>query len=235
MYTQCPHCANPLRASHPSAGTLFLCPYCQRVFRLDACVAARQLFAALDVSTSAERQFARMLEVLTTLLNASPGGPFSDISILLFHRRVVPFPCEQLGGLQPANSVIIPTLRDLHNRVGRGTAVLDVLHRMLEDAERQPIAARELVILTDGEDRCSRRHPEELRYKIERATRDTVVHLHIFADGVTSGPQRNLVRKLSVPSILWSVHPDQTSTHTPGVAISQLYGDQQQTVRIRSN
>ena len=67
------------------------------------------------------------------------------------------------------------------------------------------------MILTDGEDRCSRRHPEELRYKIERAATDTTIHMHIFADEVTSGLRLNLVRKLSVPSILWSVHPDRTN------------------------
>ena len=189
MYTQCPHCQNPLRLPQRSLGQPFLCPYCQRVFRLNACVAARQLFAALDVSTSAERRFAQMLDVFTGLTRASEGGPFSDISILLFHRRIMPFPCEQLGGLQPADTVIIPTLRDLHSRVGRGTAILDVLHHMLDDAERQPLASRELVILTDGEDRCSGRHPEELRYKIDRAASDTAIQLHIFADDVTNGPR----------------------------------------------
>ena len=236
MYTQCPHCEQPLRLSGRTPGPRFLCPFCQRIFQLDACLAARHvLLAALDVSTSAGRHFPQMLDVFRNLVMSSPIGPYSDVSILLFHRQIVPFPCEQLGGLQPAYATTIPTLQDLHSRVGPGTAVLDALHRMLEDAEQLPGASCDIVILTDGEDRCSRRHPEELRYRIERAATDTVICLHVFTDGMNSGPRLGLVRKLSVPRVLWSVHTDRKSTNAGRAARPPLDCNHHQTTRILSN
>ncbi len=236
MYTQCPHCEQPLRLSRRIAGPRFLCPFCQRVFQFDMCLAARHvLFAALDVSTSAERHFPQMLDVFRNLVVSSPGGPYSDVSVLLFYRQIVPFPCEQLGGLQPADATVIPTLQDLHSRVGPGTAVLDALHRMLEDAEQLPTASCDIVILTDGEDRCSRRHPEELRYKIERAASDTAICLHVFTNGMHSGPRLSLVRKLSVPRVLWSVHVDRTGTKVGHAAQPPLDCNHHEATRILSN
>jgi hypothetical protein len=152
-----------------------------------------------------------MLDAFRNLVMNSPGGPYSDVSVWLFHRQIAPFPCERLGGLQPADATMIPTLQDLRSRVGSGTAVLDALHHMLENAEQLPAVPADIVIFTDGEDRCSRRHPEELRHKIERAASDTAMCLHLFTDGMNSGPRLSLVRKLSVPRVLWSVH-----VHRPG-------------------
>ncbi|MHB0960348.1 MAG: vWA domain-containing protein [Pirellulaceae bacterium] len=236
MYTQCPHCEQRLRLSRRNPGRRFLCPFCQRIFQLDTCLAARHVFfAALDISTSAERHFPQMLDFLRNVAMSSPVGPYSDISILLFHRQIVPFPCEQLGGLQPADTTMIPTLQDLHSRVGSGTAVLDVLHHMLENAEQLSGASCDIVILTDGEDRCSRRHPEELRYRIERAATDTVICLHVFTDGINSGSRLSLVRKLSVPRVLWSVHGNRKGTNAGRAAQPSLDCNHREGTRILSN
>ncbi len=236
MYTQCPHCEQPLRLSRRNSGPRFLCPFCQRIFQLDTCLAAKHvLFAALDISTSAERHFPQMLDVFRNLVMNSPGGPYSDVSVRLFHRRIVPFPCEQLGGLQPADATMIPTLQDLHSRVGSGTAVLDALHHMLENAERLPAVSSDIVIFTDGEDRCSRRHPEELRHKIERAASDTAICLHVFTDGMNSGPRLSLVRKLSVPRVLWSVHAHRPGTNGGRAAQPPLDCNHHEATRILSN
>ncbi len=236
MYTQCPHCEQPLRLSRRNPGPRFLCPFCQRVFQFDTSLAARHvLFAALDVSTSAERHFPQMLDVFRNLAMDSPSGPYSDVSVLLFHRQIVPFPCEQLGGLQPADATMIPTLQDLRSRVGSGTAVLDALHHLLEDAEQLPAVSSDIVILTDGEDRCSRRHPEELRHKIQRAASDTAICLHVFTDGMNSGPRLSLVRKLSVPRVLWSVHAQRACNNVGHATQLALGGNHHAATPILSN
>lgn len=221
MNTPCPYCGTTLRVRHWDPGQWFLCPHCRRAFRLGMGQAARQLLVALDVSTSAEPWFSQMLAVLNQLVYRTQRESFSDVGIWLFHRRIMPFPCEQLGGLQPLESAVMPTLQDLRSRVGRGTAILDVCHRLLDEAERSPAAARQILILTDGDDRCSRRHPEELRYKLERAAPNTSVCLHIFADAVAQGLRLRLIRSLSIPGVVWSVHPGEShmsargETHRP--------------------
>ncbi len=205
MHTRCPCCRQKLLVCDRERATPYLCPYCRRTFRLPPGVAVRQLLLAVDVSTSAAPYLAAMQREIVQLQASQCDDGRWQLSTFTFHREMSPFPCEQLGRPQCGELAIVPTLRDLRGRVAPGSAVLDSLYRLLATAESLPAASRELVLLTDGEDRDSQRHPEEVRRRIERAAADTTIRVLGFAGTTGDASLFRFMRRVSASRVRWSI------------------------------
>ena len=204
MQTRCPCCRQKLLLCHRERATPFLCPFCGTTFRLPPGGVVRQLLLAVDVSTSAAPYLAAMQRELVQLRASRCDDGKYQVSTYTFHHEMSPFPCEQLGRPRCGELAIVPTLRDLRGRVAAGSAVLDTLYRLLTTAESLPATSRELVLLTDGQDRDSRRHPEEVRRRIERAAADTTIRILGFAGASGDASLCRFMRRVSASRVMWS-------------------------------
>jgi hypothetical protein len=129
-----------------------------------------------------------------------------QIRIYTFHRQLVPFPCEQLCRPQAGESIVVPTLRDLRGRVAPGSAVMDTLHQLLTETEVHPGTSHEVLLMTDGGERDSCRHPEEVRRRIQGMPGNTMVRILGFARTSRHRSAIRLMRMLAAPRVLWSFY-----------------------------
>lgn len=202
MRLRCPHCSRHVLIARSSQTELFLCPCCRHPFRVTLTVPNRTLRVAVDVSTSVVPHQVAMHRELMRLRHRSPESEPRQMLIYTFHRLLVPFPCEQLCYCGAA--MVLPTLRDLRGRVSAGSAVLDSLYELLSEAGSSPAGAEDIVLLTDGHDRGSRRHPEEVRRKIKQVGTHTRIHILVFVDADDDRLLMTLMGKLASTHVLWS-------------------------------
>jgi hypothetical protein len=184
----------------------YMCPYCERTFRLELAREIKQLLVAVDVSTSVAPFLADIQRELSLLRDSRCENGGYRMSTVTFHNDVCPFPCEKLGEPLSSEYAVVPTLRDLRGRLAPGSAIVDTLYRLLATAEVSEAAVRELVVMTDGKDRGSRRHPEELRRRIARASSGTSIHIQGFVGSTNGGSLFRFVRRLRAPRVMWSLH-----------------------------
>ena len=160
--------------------------------------AQRQVFLAIDVSTSVKKFFGQICcEIERSLSPIRHTGEF-DLTTYLFHRRVMPFPCERFRGPHGGETAVLPTTEDLKNRVGRGTAALDALFQMLVDAGHCSAPRKQVLLLTDGGEHSSHRHPFEVRRKVDVLRSETDVTLVGFSLRSTPPILVNLAKQLGL-------------------------------------
>ena len=206
MCTQCPECREWLKLAGYSPGTRLLCPFCQTIFPLVVQSPLRQLLVAVDVSRSSARFFPQMKRRLARLRSELRHTGPVNVCTYLFHRRVMPFQCEQWCRPCPEGRAAVPTLGDLRVHVGGGSAILDALYRLLSQVGSSAAVPSELVILTDGQDHGSHRHPAELRRKLEQVKALTSIRFLVFTKNLGGKQLLRCMQRLANLDILWSLY-----------------------------
>ena len=110
---------------------------------------------------------------------------------------------------------MIPTLGDLRAHVSGGSAILDALYRLLSQVGRSAVVPSELVILTDGQDHGSHRHPAEVRRKLEQVKSFTSIRFLVFTKDLGSKQLLRFMQRLGDLNILWSWHSPTNESQLP--------------------
>jgi len=79
-----------------------------------------------------------------------------ELAIYLFHKHVMAYPSEALCRPRRYEEAFIPSQAELKQRIGGGTALLDAMARVLNDALAHHAQDRRVIVLTDGWERSSR-------------------------------------------------------------------------------
>jgi hypothetical protein len=224
MDLNCPECRQRLRIANDLASRMIRCPLCGAIFAVgergrqapktsDSSPGGKppkELYLAIDVSTSTRSSLPEIHAHLTaSLAQIRQQGPYS-VAFYLFHRHVMPFPSEALCRPMPYEEATIPTLGDLEQRVGAGTAILDVVDRMVDHALAEHAADprpvdRRVIVLTDGWERSSKRtDASQLTAKLARARALVDVSMTGFVDGRSYGCLVDLARDLELPDQSWA-------------------------------
>jgi hypothetical protein len=238
MELNCPDCRQTLRIADDLASRAIRCPRCGAIFQLAGGdlppslarpdrsrsrePIPKELYLAIDVSTSTRKSLPEIhAHLKASLAQIRQSGPFS-LAIYLFHRHVMPFPSEALCRPLPFEQAVIPTLADLEQRVGAGTAILDAVDRLVDHALAEQAANpervdRRVIVLTDGWERSSKlADAARLTAKLSRVRRQVDVSLTGFVDGRSYGCLVDLVRDLELPEESWAFarhRGDQESIH----------------------
>lgn len=213
MFGRCPNCGVVLRLPADDADGLVRCPDCSRLFRVrhPAARPAKQLLVALDVSTSVQPYLGVIHQHLdTSLREIRRHGPF-EWALYLFNKHVVAYPSDLQCKPRPYEEAPLPTVRDLNDYVAGGTALLDALQRVIDDATRITAADRRVLLLTDGWERSSRfTDVAGLRRRIDACRNVIDVSLAGFVNRKTRHHLDALARDLGMPasSCCLSEHKD---------------------------
>ncbi len=244
MCAHCPRCRYTLPIDPSILRSDIICPSCQTVLPAGSILtasgigASRTLLAAIDVLTSAKPFLARMQNELVNYFTQLQQETVAQTCCFLFHRKVIPFPCEQLCYARQGERGLLPTLQDLRLHVAPGSAILDALYRLLCEAESQPSDHCDLLLLTDGCERSSQRHEEEIRQKLAELEAGSSVRILVFTDGLNNTSLINLVRRLATPRLMWSVFWDESrlaTRRTFGAGLAPTQRTYFNTVRMSNN
>ena len=191
------------------ASKLNRCPLCGWQFRIRLRVqpaeTPKQLFVAIDVSTSVHRYTSQIhASLVDSLHDVRSHGPF-DLAIYLFNRSVMPFPCESLCKPLPYERAYIPSCSELRHRVGGGTALLDAINRLIEDASGHTSQDRRILLLTDGWERSSRQtNAMQLRHRIQQCRDQIQISIIGFVNRQTRQRLLTLISELGLDNDLCS-------------------------------
>ena len=165
----------------------------------------RQIFLAVDVSTSTREFLAEMsTHVLEALTKIRHSGPI-EVAVYLFNQQVMPFPNEALCVPRRFEEANMPTLRELQRSVAGGTAILDTLARLLADAEAADGNDRRIILLTDGWERSSRMSLANVRRLVRHRDRKIDISIIGFVHEQCRNLFVDLVEGLGLPEDAWFV------------------------------
>lgn len=176
----------------------------------DQSLPSKHIYLGIDVSTSTFAHIEKIhYHIKESLHQIWIEGPFA-LAVYLFNGRVIPFPTRSLCRPRLFDEAFVPTLDYLKEHKGGGTAILDTLDLMIDDAIKYPASDRRIILLTDGWKRSSKKvDMPTLRPKIQE--NDTIdVSITGFTNQISADYLRRLVRELGLEddACLVAVHHD---------------------------